>query len=129
VTSSRVVHAKGAGAFGKFEVTNEQIDITDYTDADFLKGGKTRLFARFSTIVGERGSADSVRDARGFAFKLYTKQGNLDWVFLSTASSWDILALLPWFTDVIPNSPHSPSGMAGSFPRSSTARRGTRRPG
>lgn len=84
----RVVHAKGAGAYGEFEVTNEQINITDYTDADFLKvqGGKTPLFARFSTVVGERGSADSVRDTRGFAFKLYTKTGNLDWVFFSTVS-------------------------------------------
>jgi len=78
-----LVHAKGAGAYGVLEVTH---DISDLTMADFLKqvGKKTRLFARFSTVVGERGSADSVRDSRGFAFKLYTEQGNLDWLFFST---------------------------------------------
>ncbi|KAH6856688.1 catA, catalase [Chaetomium sp. MPI-CAGE-AT-0009] len=81
----RVVHAKGAGAYGTFEVTNAGF-ITQYTDASFLNadGKTTPLFARFSTVVGERGSADSVRDTRGFAFKLYTEHGNLDWVFFST---------------------------------------------
>lgn len=71
------MHAKGAGAYGVFEVTD---DITDLTKADFLseKGKKTNLFARFSPTAGESGSADSVRDSRGFAFKLYTDQGNLD---------------------------------------------------
>jgi len=79
----RVVHAKGAGAYGEFEVTH---DITDVTSAAFLNkvGKKTALFARFSTVVGERGSADSVRDTRGFAFKLHTEEGNLDWLFFST---------------------------------------------
>jgi catalase len=79
----RVVHAKGAGAYGFLEVLD---DISDLTMADFLKqvGKKTKLFARFSTVVGERGSAESVRDSRGFAFKLYTEQGNLDWLFFST---------------------------------------------
>ena len=73
------------------EVTH---DISDLSMADFLKhvGKKTRLFARFSTVVGERGSADSVRDSRGFAFKLYTEEGNLDWLFFST-----VCFLLPWF--------------------------------
>jgi catalase len=79
----RLVHAKGAGAYGEFEVTH---DITEYTSAAFLNkvGKKTPLFIRFSTVAGEKGSADSVRDARGFAFKLYTEEGNLDWVFFST---------------------------------------------
>ena len=78
----RVVHAKGTGAYGEFEVTH---DITKYTSADFLNkvGKKTRLFCRFSTVSGGRGSADTVRDTRGFAFKLYTEEGNLDWLFFS----------------------------------------------
>ncbi|KAK3942602.1 catalase-like domain-containing protein [Diplogelasinospora grovesii] len=83
----RVVHAKGSGAYGTFTVANEaNFNIADYTDADFLQqdARTTDLFARFSTVVGERGSADSVRDTRGYAFKLYTKDGNLDWVFFST---------------------------------------------
>lgn len=78
----RIVHAKGTGAYGEFEVTR---DITQYTSADFLNqiGKKTRLFCRFSTVSGGRGSADTVRDTRGFAFKLYTEEGNLDWLFFS----------------------------------------------
>lgn len=79
----RLVHAKAAGAFGEFEVTH---DITDITSAAFLSkvGQKTKLFSRLSTVAGEKGSADSIRDTRGFAFKLYTGEGNLDWVFFST---------------------------------------------
>ncbi len=75
----RVVHAKGAGAYGYFEVTH---DITKYTCADFLSeiGKKTDVFARFSTVGGEKGSADSARDPRGFAVKFYTKEGNYDMV-------------------------------------------------
>lgn len=89
----RLVHAKGAGAWGEFEVAYDPDSlsdptkkITEYTDAAFLNnnGKKTTLFARFSTVIGERGSADSVRDARGFAFKMYTEEGNLDWLFFST---------------------------------------------
>jgi catalase len=77
-----VVHAKGAGAYGEFEVTH---DITNFTSAAFLNtvGKKTKLFTRFSTVAGEKGSADSVRDGRGFAFKLYTEEGNLDWLFFN----------------------------------------------
>jgi catalase len=73
----RVVHAKGTGAFGVFEVTD---DITRFTRADFLSGvgKKTEMFARFSTVGGEQGSADSVRDPRGFALKFYTDEGNYD---------------------------------------------------
>lgn len=75
----RVVHAKGAGAFGYFEVTH---DVSKYTRANFLAkiGKKTEVFARFSTVGGERGSADSARDPRGFAVKFYTEEGNYDFV-------------------------------------------------
>jgi len=73
----RVVHAKGAGAHGYFEVT---ADITKYTRAKFLSeiGKKTEVFARFSTVGGEKGSADAERDPRGFAIKFYTEEGNYD---------------------------------------------------
>ncbi|MFL0497119.1 catalase KatA [Priestia megaterium] len=75
----RVVHAKGAGAHGYFEVTN---DVSAYTKAAFLSevGKRTPLFARFSTVAGENGSADTVRDPRGFAVKFYTEEGNYDLV-------------------------------------------------
>lgn len=73
----RVVHAKGAGAHGYFEVTN---DVSKYTKAAFLSevGKKTPMFIRFSTVAGELGSADTVRDPRGFAVKFYTEEGNYD---------------------------------------------------
>ncbi|MEC3654316.1 catalase KatA [Bacillus siamensis] len=73
----RVVHAKGAGAHGYFEVTN---DVTKYTKAAFLSevGKRTPLFVRFSTVAGELGSSDTVRDPRGFAVKFYTEDGNYD---------------------------------------------------
>jgi catalase len=73
----RVVHAKGAGAYGYFEVTE---DVTKYTKAKFLSevGKKTDLFVRFSTVGGEKGSADAERDPRGFAVKFYTEEGNYD---------------------------------------------------
>ncbi|WP_176585175.1 catalase KatA [Priestia megaterium] len=75
----RVVHAKGVGAHGYFEVTN---DVSAYTKAAFLSevGKRTPLFARFSTVAGENGSADTVRDPRGFAVKFYTEEGNYDLV-------------------------------------------------
>lgn len=75
----RVVHAKGAGAGGYFEVT---ADVSKYTRAKFLSevGKRTEVFARFSTVGGERGSADSERDPRGFAVKFYTEEGNYDFV-------------------------------------------------
>ncbi|MBW2644970.1 MAG: catalase [Deltaproteobacteria bacterium] len=75
----RVVHAKGAGAYGYFEVTN---DVTKYTKAKFLStiGKRTELFIRFSTVGGEKGSADAERDPRGFAIKFYTEEGNYDLV-------------------------------------------------
>ena len=76
----RVVHAKAAGAKGYFEVTH---DISDITDADFLCGiGKrTEFVTRISTVGPERGSADTVRDFRGWAIKFKTAEGNNDWVF------------------------------------------------
>jgi catalase len=75
----RVVHAKGGGAHGFFEVT---ADVTQYTKAAFLNkvGKQTPVFLRFSTVAGELGSADTARDPRGFAIKFYTEQGNYDLV-------------------------------------------------
>ncbi|CAO3573003.1 unnamed protein product [Mortierella alpina] len=75
----RVVHAKGAGAHGYFEVT---ADLTNLTSAHFLQkpGTKTPVFTRFSTVGGEKGSSDSARDPRGFAIKFYTDEGNWDMV-------------------------------------------------
>ncbi|MEO7732310.1 MAG: catalase, partial [Kofleriaceae bacterium] len=75
----RVVHAKGSGAFGTLTVTQ---DITRYTKAALFSqvGKQTPLFLRFSTVGGEAGSADTERDPRGFALKLYTEQGIWDLV-------------------------------------------------
>ena len=75
----RVVHAKGSGAHGYLEVTH---DVTKFTKAKFLNavGKRTPLFLRFSTVAGENGSADTVRDPRGFAIKFYTEEGNYDMV-------------------------------------------------
>ncbi|OGD17675.1 MAG: catalase, partial [Candidatus Aminicenantes bacterium RBG_13_59_9] len=75
----RVVHAKGAGAHGYFEVTR---DVSKLTRAKFLSkvGKRTEVFIRFSTVGGEKGSADSERDPRGFAVKFYTEEGNYDMV-------------------------------------------------
>lgn len=75
----RVVHAKGTGAYGKFTVTN---DISQYTRAKLFSklGNSCRMFARFSTVGGEKGSADTERDPRGFALKFYTEDGNWDLV-------------------------------------------------
>jgi len=75
----RVVHAKAAGAHGVFTVTQ---DITKYTKAKLFSeiGKKTEMFGRFSTVAGEKGSADTVRDVRGFALKFYTEEGNWDMV-------------------------------------------------
>ena len=75
----RVVHAKAAGAIGIFTVTN---DITKYTKARIFSevGKQTEVLGRFSTVAGEKGSADTVRDVRGFALKFYTEEGNWDMV-------------------------------------------------
>ncbi|MCG7346075.1 catalase [Sporosarcina sp. ACRSL] len=79
VIPERRMHAKGSGAYGTFTVTN---DITQYTRAKIFSevGKKTEMFARFSTVAGERGAADAERDIRGFALKFYTEEGNWDLV-------------------------------------------------
>jgi catalase len=73
----RVVHAKGSGAYGTFSVTH---DISRYTKAKLFSqvGKQTETFVRFSTVGGERGSADTERDPRGFAIRFYTEEGNWD---------------------------------------------------
>ena len=79
VIPERRMHAKGSGAYGTFTVTH---DITKYTRAKIFSqiGKKTELFARFTTVAGERGAADAERDIRGFAVKFYTEEGNWDLV-------------------------------------------------
>jgi catalase len=73
----RVVHARGFGAHGFFET---YASLADITSADIFQrpGEKTEAFVRFSTVAGNKGSADLARDVRGFAVKLYTKEGNWD---------------------------------------------------
>ena len=78
VIPERRMHAKGWGAYGTFECTE---DISAFTKAKVLqKGTKTDLFVRFSTVAGERGAADAERDIRGVAIKFYTEEGNWDLV-------------------------------------------------
>ncbi|MCW9059382.1 MAG: catalase [Gammaproteobacteria bacterium] len=79
VIPERRMHAKGSGAYGTFTVTH---DISRYTRAKLFSevGKKTEVFARFSTVAGERGAADAERDIRGFALKFYTEEGNWDMV-------------------------------------------------
>jgi catalase len=75
----RVVHARGSGAHGYFELFDSQSDVTKavvMTDTS----RKKPVFVRFSTVQGSRGSADTVRDVRGFAVKFYTEEGNWDLV-------------------------------------------------
>ncbi|MBO9666696.1 MAG: catalase [Bdellovibrio sp.] len=75
----RVVHAKGSGAYGTLTITH---DISRFSKAKVFSeiGKKTELFLRFSTVAGEKGSADTERDPRGFAIKFYTEEGNWDLV-------------------------------------------------
>jgi catalase len=75
----RVVHARGSGAYGYFQVHEP---LAEYTRAAFLRDPslRTPVFVRFSTVAGSRGSADTVRDVRGFATRFYTEQGNFDLV-------------------------------------------------
>ena len=79
VIPERRMHAKGSGAFGTFTVTH---DITRYSKAAIFSevGKQTDMFARFSTVAGERGAADAERDIRGFALRFYTEEGNWDMV-------------------------------------------------
>jgi len=74
------VHAKAAGARGVFEVLE---DVSDLTDAKFLSGvgKKTPILTRISTVGGEKGSSDTVRDIRGWSTKFFTEDGNHDFVF------------------------------------------------
>src|SRR5699024_3650779 len=72
----RNVHAKGSGAFGELTITE---DLSQYTKADlFQKGRVTPMLARFSTVAGELGFPDTVRDVRGFSLRFYTTEGNFD---------------------------------------------------
>jgi catalase len=75
----RIVHARGSGAHGYFELTKS---MSEYTRAAFLQepATKTPVFVRFSTVAGSRGSSDLARDVRGFAVKFYTEAGNFDLV-------------------------------------------------
>ncbi|EMW3289949.1 catalase [Pseudomonas aeruginosa] len=79
VIPERRMHAKGSGAFGVFTLTR---DLSEYTRAKIFSGvgKKTEMFARFTTVAGERGAADAERDIRGFALKFYTEEGNWDLV-------------------------------------------------
>ncbi|MBR0879322.1 catalase [Bradyrhizobium barranii subsp. barranii] len=79
VIPERRMHAKGSGAFGTFTVTH---DISRYSKARIFSeiGKVTPMFARFSTVAGERGAADAERDIRGFALKFYAEEGNWDMV-------------------------------------------------
>ncbi|WP_291981617.1 catalase [Candidatus Accumulibacter sp. ACC005] len=79
VIPERRMHAKGSAAYGRFTVTH---DISEYTRARIFSavGKTTELFARFTTVAGERGAADAERDIRGFAVKFYTEEGNWDLV-------------------------------------------------
>lgn len=83
IIPERRMHAKGSGAYGTFTVTQ---DISRYTKAVLFShvGKKTEVFVRFSTVIGERGAADAERDARGFAARFYTDEGNWDFVGLNT---------------------------------------------
>ena len=76
----RIVHARGSGAHGYFQPYDDSMKA--YTKAKFLTNPdtKTPVFVRFSQVVGFRGSADAVRDGRGFATKFYTEEGNYDLV-------------------------------------------------
>lgn len=72
----RNVHAKGSGAFGELTITE---DVSKYTKADLFQPGRvTPMLARFSTVAGEQGFPDAVRDVRGFSLKFYTQEGNYD---------------------------------------------------
>jgi catalase len=90
----RVVHASAVGAWGEFEVTHDNSDITS---ADWLNGvgKKTKVLARISTVGAERGGAETVRDVRGFSLKIFSEEGNQDFVFNSMVSAvvfWHLFA-------------------------------------
>lgn len=76
----RVVHAKGAAAHGYFEVTNDTLSKISYAKLFQGVGKRTPVFLRFSTVGGEKGSADTERDPRGFAIKMYTEEGTFSFI-------------------------------------------------
>jgi catalase len=98
VIPERRMHAKGAGAHGTFTVTH---DIGRYTKAKIFAevGKQTPMFARFSTVAGERGAADAERDIRGFALKFYTEEGNWDVVGRAAAFCPGSATVLPSVTE------------------------------
>lgn len=92
----RVVHAKGAGAYGYLEISDNE--ISKYTCAKLFShtGKRTPVFVRFSTVGGEKGSADTKRDPRGFAIKFYTEQGDLIYLYIFFINfiilgNWDLV--------------------------------------
>ena len=84
----RVVHASAVGAWGEFEVTHDNSDITS---ADWLNGigKKSKVLSRISTVGANKGSAETIRDVRGFSWKIFTEEGNQDFVFNSMVSHVD----------------------------------------
>ena len=114
----RVVHAKGSGAYGYFEVL---ANVTRWTKARFLApvGKRTEIFVRFSTVAGEKGSADTLRDPRGFAIKFYTEDGNYDLVGNNTPVFFirDPLKF-PDFIHSQKRDPYSNIPTSGTFSRS-----------
>ncbi len=104
--AERVIHARGAAAHGWFECHRS---LSAFTRADFLQeaGGRTPVFVRFSNLTGERGSADTVRDLRGFAVRFYTREGNLDLVGASFPVSFVQDAMkFPDFVHALKPEPH-----------------------
>lgn len=103
----RVVHARGSGAHGFFQVYRP---LTEYTKADFLQDpkAKTPVFVRFSTVQGFRGSPDTVRDIRGWATKFYTREGNFDLVGNNTPVFFIQDAIkFPDFVHAVKPEPHN----------------------
>ncbi|MFY8103178.1 MAG: catalase [Ramlibacter sp.] len=110
----RVVHARGCGAHGYLEVYRS---LSAYTRADFLQepGGRTPVFVRFSNLTGARGSADTVRDVRGFAVKFYTREGNFDLVGASLPVTFVQDAMkFPDFIHALKPEPHHDMPQASS---------------
>ena len=110
----RVIHARGAGAHGYLEVYRS---LSAYTRADFLQesGARTPVFVRFSNLTGARGSADTVRDVRGFAVKFYTREGNFDLVGASIPVAFVQDAMkFPDFVHALKPEPHHDMPQASS---------------
>jgi hypothetical protein len=119
-----VVHARGAGAYGFFEPYDDW--LAEYTAAKFLTtpGTQTPVLVRFSAVAGSRGSADTVRDVRGFATKFYTAQGNYDLV----DNNFPVFFIqdgikFPDFVHAVKPEPHNEIPQAASTNPSSPPRR------